>query len=247
MRVMVRVRGASQLNSEVKLEGCAREPHKRLLPRIGESRWVACALRFKRARWLFVIVVMSAHFGSVAHAERIRLFQNEKYAGANEMLGSDYRNFRASGHLENASSAQVISGRWLLCEGAFYAGSCLWLSRSVPSFQELGFKGGIGSLRSERIPLLRREWGGRNPPPRGALVFFSEANYRGAWVRLKDSVADLREAKIDVKPASIVLQRGVWRVCTERNYGGWCLSMTASTWDLAELFTTEIKSAERLQ
>jgi hypothetical protein len=194
--------------------------------------------------WMPVILTALLQIGP-AHAERIRLYEAEAYSGSGKMF------LDAAPALRDANggkykSAKIATGRWLLCDRAFYAGDCLWISSDASSFERLGFGGDIASLRPERVPVLRREWGERKPPSRSALVFFDEPDFRGEWIALHDSVADLANARMQLTPASIVLQEGAWKICTEPNFAGSCLSMTASAWDLGQIFSTEIRSAQRL-
>lgn len=239
--------GSPAPNLELQAENaCAHAQSEEYSPsfcRDGRATLSETGLRWRR----LAALAIGVHLIGVAHAERIQLFQKEAFAGDSEIVWSDYKSFGASGHMDDASSVRVISGCWLLCDGTHFSGSCMWLSREVPSFRDLAFKDGIGSLRSERIPVLRRNWGGRPAAPRGSLVFFSDINYAGEWTRFEASVPDFGALKIGVKPGSIVLESGAWRICTKPNFEGWCLSMTASTWNLAEIFTTDIKSAERLR
>lgn len=181
-----------------------------------------------------------------ARAERLRAYEELNFGGNSTLFSVPQETLDAETGAGKFKSAKVISGRWLLCERPSYAGNCVWISRDVPSFGALAVEGDFGSARPERVPTLRREWGGRHLPSRSALVFFSEKDFRGGWVALDQDIADLREKHVTVRPASIVLQRGAWRVCTQPNFTGSCLSMTASAWDLEDIFTTEIRSVRRL-
>jgi hypothetical protein len=143
-----------------------------------------------------------------------------------------------------ARSAKVATNHWLLCESRGYRGDCLWLWRNVPSFRKLAFDGPIGSLRPEQEPIVARQWGERGPPPRDAIALFPEPDYRGEWIGIRRST---RKFEAPLHPGSIVVRTGAWRVCTEPDFGGRCLSMTTSAWDLAGIFSSDIESVEILR
>jgi len=182
-----------------------------------------------------------------ARAERLRVYEELNFGGNSMLFSVPQATLAVDTGAGTFKSAKVISGRWLLCERPSYAGNCVWISRDIPSFSELAVAGEFRSARPERVPMLRREWGGRPLPSRSALVFFGEEDFRGTWVAIDEDIADLREKNVGMKPASVVVQRGTWRICTQPNFTGSCLSMTASAWDLADIFTTEIQSVRRLR
>jgi Beta/Gamma crystallin len=197
-------------------------------------------------RQVMFALLLSVLLTTEAHAERIRLYQAENYHGNGRLFAAEEQNLRAEGDPSQVASAKVITGRWLLCERAFFGGSCLWISHDIPSFHALAFGSEVESLRPERVPVLRRQWGDRRPASRSSLALFSGANYEGDWVALKESAPNLGEAGVAFSPSSVVLQSGAWRLCTQPDFAGACLSMTASAWDLREIFSTQIRSAERL-
>lgn len=184
---------------------------------------------------------------TVAHAERLRAFEQENYKGEYVIYSERAPNLRGANPQRKIGSVRVLTGRWLLCAGANYLGDCAWIARDLPSLPNIQFTNDVGSLRPESVPVLRRHWGDKGPPSRHALVLFSQANYDGEWVAVRDSVPDFAVGQIGVNPASIILNGGVWRLCTEAKFGGRCLTLTGSTWDLQDIFTRGIKSAERIQ
>lgn len=206
--------------------------------------------RRKRRSTLRGLIVASFVFGIAiageAYAQSIRVYEREHYSGVQRRYLSEEKSLKVDGNDLVIGSANVDPGRWLLCERESFTGNCAWISGHAPSFRELKMTGVIRSLRPEIVPLLRREWGERHAPSTSALALFSESNFRGDWVAVRESVRDLAAANIKIKPASIVLQKGAWRVCTQPDFHGTCLAMTASAWDMADIFTSNIASAERL-
>lgn len=179
-----------------------------------------------------------------AHAERMRLYEEGNYVGSGRVFMDDVSGLKIGGQTPRFESAKIITGRWLLCTSPNYSGDCLWISKDTPSFRALGYSGTLASLRPERVPVLARQWGDRKPPGRSALVFFSERNFAGEWTPYYEDASDLSHSPI--KPLSIVIQKGAWRLCSLPNYEGDCISMTASSWDMPSIFGPSIRSAKRL-
>ena len=182
-----------------------------------------------------------------AHAAfaRLRLYEEEGFKGAaTEYIGPATV---IGSRFHEAGSARVLSGRWLLCDAASLYGNCVWLSRDTQSLKAIGFEGPVASLSSEVVPLLRRNWGERRPPPRTSITFFSEREYQGDWIAIPGTIAELSTLENYAEPRSVVVQQGIWRLCTQPHFKGRCLIMTGSSWDLANIFSTQIMSVERIR
>lgn len=185
---------------------------------------------------------------SNVQADRLRTFEFENFKGKDTLYTQPLQSLRQDDrNTQHVGSLKVLSGRWLLCGSSDYTGDCLWASRDLASLAATGFKTDVGSLRSETVPTIMRQWGDRGPASRRSLVLFGHANYEGSWIPVRDSTLDFSAAHIELHPGSIVLTSGIWRVCTQTNYKGRCLWLTGSAWDLNEIFGSEIRSAERMQ
>lgn len=195
-------------------------------------------------RFVCVFVLAQQAIGD-ASAARLRLFEHENFAGRTYEYMDAASDLGAGGQL--AESVRVGSGRWLLCAGADFSGDCAWLSFDVRSLPHVGFTERIASLRPEAVPLLQRNWGAKGPPARTAIAIFSDRNFRGDWVAYRDNIEDLEETAPQLSVNSLVVQRGVWKLCTGPSFQGRCLITTASVWDLSDIFTTEIRSLEKVR
>lgn len=207
---------------------------------------IPCVHRGRRTAFVVALLFAASFAGAgPVFAERLRAFSAANYQGQERVYRDRVADLNAGEAAHAIVSVRVVTGRWLLCANANFSGDCAWLGHDVPSLPELGFKALPGSLRPERIPVILRNWGGRRPAPRESLVLFERADYDGAWTALPDSVPDFGAAHL-TSPGSIVLGNGAWRLCTGVDYTGRCLIVTASAWDIPNVFFGRIQSAKRL-
>jgi hypothetical protein len=75
---------------------------------------------------------------------RLVLFDGVNYRGRAQNLtgAAPILNFEKKAH-----SAQIISGRWEICEDGAYRGRCMTIDSSVPNLARLGFPRGVNSAR----------------------------------------------------------------------------------------------------
>ncbi|MBI1213177.1 MAG: hypothetical protein GC190_17060 [Alphaproteobacteria bacterium] len=181
---------------------------------------------------------------SGAHAQQMRTFSKPNYGGTQRVFRDPLPDLQSS-RPTTVGSVRLETEKWLICDGTNYSGDCLWVSRDVPSLPALGLSDTPGSIKPERVPLVRRHWGGRYPPSGDSLALFEKANYDGEWTEIKDNVDNFAVANLK-SPGSLVLGDGTWRLCTGVDYSGRCLIVTGSAWDLHEIFPGRILSAQKL-
>jgi hypothetical protein len=180
-----------------------------------------------------------------AHAERLKIFAEPNYGGRNRILAADEPALGGGGGFQ-IESVRVISGSWLLCTETNFGGDCLWLSQDVPSFASLGFDRKILSAKPKRIVITRFRWGGKAPPHR-SIALFEKTNYEGRWRAISASTPLLPKDIQRLRPQSVVVQEGVWRLCSHPDYGGRCLTVAGDVWDLRAIFAVPIKSIDRVK
>ncbi|MFZ5668320.1 MAG: CVNH domain-containing protein [Pseudomonadota bacterium] len=84
---------------------------------------------------------------------------------------------------------------------------------------------------------------GPTPPP--AAVLYGQPGYRGASVQLRGATPTLAPWSFGDKAKSVQIRgRGRWEFCTEKNYGGRCVVLGDSVYDLGSLrMSNQISSA----
>lgn len=191
------------------------------------------------------IALLTLSFAHPAQAQQLRTFSKPNYGGEQRVFRDPQPNLQAT-RPTKIVSVRLEMDKWLICDGTNYAGDCLWVSGNIASLPALGISDTPGSLKPERVPLVRRHWGDRHPAPRTQLALFEKANFDGDWKALKDSIPNFNDAHLK-SPGSIVLGEGTWRLCTGVDYSGRCLTVTGSAWDIAEIFPGRILSAKRVK
>lgn len=202
-------------------------------------------MMYIRSKRIAAILLLAALLvGSPARAERMRVFEDANFEGWNKVLLGPQNNLPSAGFTRRVRSVRILSGSWLVCAKSSYAGDCFWISRDIADMRQLGFNGVAGSAKPERILVSRYDWGAKKPP-HDALVLFSDQNYAGQWSALSDSVPDLQSPSMR-RPASLVVQDGVWRLCSAPHYSGRCITITGDAWNFREIFIDPIASIERM-
>jgi hypothetical protein len=76
---------------------------------------------------------------------RLVIFDRPNYRGDSRDVFNNATNLGGAG--ERARSIQVYGGTWELCDGAFRNARCVTVSNNVPDLRNLGFRGGVTSVR----------------------------------------------------------------------------------------------------
>lgn len=190
-------------------------------------------------------LVCASMLPGAAYAERIRVFSEPNFEGWNTVLLGNQSNMESDGEAHKIRSVRVISGSWLLCEAVASTGDCLWISHDLPNLEAVGFDKPILSAKPERVVVARYRWGGKKPP-RHSLVLFSEGSYSGDWIAVANSTPDVSDDIRKLRAKSIVVQDGVWQVCSDSGFAGRCLTLTGDAWDLRSIYFGPIQSIRRI-
>lgn len=147
----------------------------------------------------------------------IVLFDRPNYQG-------NPTNYNAAAPNLHRRSGSVTIGRgvWDLCDGWNFTGRCVTLTTSVPDLATY-------SLR-DRVLSVRPAGSGPVTPPMTDwyVVLFDQPNYQGNPRNFKSAAAS-----IFGRSGSITIGRGVWEVCTGRNFTGRCVTLNTSVSNLA--------------
>ncbi len=83
-----------------------------------------------------------------AASAQIMLYEHDNFNGRTYRASNSVSNLGETGFNDRASSAQVRSGRWQLCDDAYFRGSCVTLGPGeYPSLRSMGMNDRVSSVR----------------------------------------------------------------------------------------------------
>ena len=151
----------------------------------------------------------------------IVLFDRPNYQG-------NPTNYNAAAPNLHRRSGSVTIGRgvWDLCDGWNFTGRCVTLTTSVPDLGTYGVRDRVLSVRPA----------GSSPGPVTPsmtdwyVVLFEQPNYRGNPRNYKAATANIPVLR---RSGSITIGRGVWELCSGRDFTGHCVTLRDSVPNLA--------------
>ncbi|MFT5533520.1 MAG: hypothetical protein ACI8WM_001416 [Burkholderiaceae bacterium] len=184
-----------------------------------------------------VLLSLAMLFSGVARAGEISLFDRSDFAGRVLDLRESEASLSRFGFNDRASSIVVRAGRWEVCSDDNFNGFCSVLERGdyrrldprlneqVSSVREIDSRQQYdgNAWRDERRDGRYgedRQRGWRDES--GSVMLFSEENMRGRSLPVEGDVGTLVDAGFNDAAASMVIRRGVWELCTDRDFRGQC-------------------------
>lgn len=176
-------------------------------------------------------------FACVAHAGEIEVFEHADFGGRAVALREVTPSFSRFGFNDRSSSIVVRSGRWEVCSDDDFNGFCAVLERGeyprldprlndrISSAREVDRRDGRGPQydRDERRDDRREDRRDERRNDAGAdVVLFSENGLRGRSVQVGGTVATLVDAGFNDAAVSMVIRRGSWELCSDRDFRGEC-------------------------
>lgn len=144
---------------------------------------------------------------------------------------------------DKASSIRIHGGSWEVCVDPNFRGRCEILSYREDQLNEFRLNDKISSIR----PVADR-WGrndrrydrgghhgrdnrydrrrgydrGHRGHGNAPMILFADPQYRGSALPVNGAIPHLNRLRFNDKVSSIVINRGVWEVCTDPNFRGRC-------------------------
>ncbi len=170
------------------------------------------------------------------------------FRGRSLVFSHDEADLRNLGLNDRIASIRVLGGRWQICTDINYVG-CKSITTDIPDLNSVGWAGRISSIREGDRSWNRGggyypEDGNQNQGP--ALTLFDGQNFRGRSYVTRGEVRNLADAGFNDMAVSIRVGGGRWQVCTDRDFGGQCLTLDRDNSQLAPNFVRQISSIRRL-
>ncbi|EGF31258.1 17 kDa surface antigen [Oxalobacteraceae bacterium IMCC9480] len=173
----------------------------------------------------------------VARAGEINLFGQRDFGGRAVALRETTPSLSRFGFNDRTSSIAVRAGRWEVCSDDDFNGFCTVLERGdyprldprlnerISSVREVGNRRHEDNdeRRDERREDGRqRGWQQGQQDDGASVVLFSEEGLRGRSLPVAGDVGTLADAGFNDAAASMVIRRGVWELCSDRDFRGQC-------------------------
>ena len=188
----------------------------------------------KRNAIFAALAIFAAGSANAAVTELV-LYKGENFKGPSQTVKGEVNNLEG-GFARSASSAIVRGGNWEVCTGDHFRGNCYVigpgeypsldrnLNQQIVSVRFVGnnkaatydTRGDRGERRENRE--ARHEGHGM----RGAIDLYSRQDFRGRSIRLEGNERDLNRQDFDGRASSVIVQEGVWELCSEPGFAGRC-------------------------
>jgi hypothetical protein len=170
--------------------------------------------------------------GQSGASAAIILYEHDNFGGRSYGATGSASNLNESGFNDRASSVIVRSGRWQICENAYFGGRCETLGPGeYPSLRSMSLNDKVSSFRELAwTPDGSGGWGG-NQPQWGSgnwgsgsrAVLYSGYNLNGqTFVVDPNGVRDLQRVGFNDKARSLRIESGFWIFCSDANFEGNC-------------------------
>jgi hypothetical protein len=200
-------------------------------------------------RTALLAVLMLAGVAHAATTEFI-LFKEPNFRGESDTIKGEVAQL-TGGFARNGSSMVVRGGFWEVCTDDHFRGEC-----HVVAPGEYGRLGELSNrivsvrfLSRDAPPRARDLWAYREGWDRderrerrlarrdyGSVELFGQRDFGGRSIRVEENVANFQGSRWDGRASSVVVNEGVWQLCSEPRFEGMCATLGPGRYDhLAQL------------
>ena len=175
------------------------------------------------------MAIVAMAFCGYAAAEVV-FYERESFAGRSFTAERAVRSLDGRGFNDRASSADVLSGQWEVCESDRFGGKCMVLREGrYPSLAAMGLNDRVSSVRpvnsNAQIDDSRyAPAAGLAPGVGGAplITFFEDEGFRGRSFNTGRQVGNMERFGFDDRASSVVVIGDRWEVCESSQFRGKC-------------------------
>ena len=184
--------------------------------------------------------VICATLTTVAVAGEATIYSRSHFEGRALTLHGSDPNIANNG-FDDVGSIVVHSGRWQFCARPGFAGQCESLGPGRYSSLREDWNHRILSVRDTSQPLPA-------PGPRASAVeLFSGPGFRGPATGIDRDVRWLERRGMDERVSSLVVNEGVWEVCSEPRFDGHCRTFQPGRYPrLGQRLDNQVSSLRRI-
>jgi hypothetical protein len=188
----------------------------------------------KRNAIFAALAIFAAGSANAAVTELV-LYKGENFKGASQTVKGEVNNLEG-GFARSASSAIVRGGNWEVCTGDHFRGNCYVigpgeypsldrnLNQQIVSVRFVGNnKAASYDTHADRGDRREGHEGRREGHEmHGAIDLYARQDFRGRSIRLENNERDLSRKEFDGRASSVIVQEGVWELCSEPGFAGRC-------------------------
>ena len=173
----------------------------------------------RRLRLARAALAAGALLAGAAYAD-VTIFKQPNFSGERLTVRGETPDLQRSCFHDQASSVVVNSGRWEFCTQPNFRGDCETLGP--------GQYGTLSPRLLHRVESVRQVdmYVDRGPDrarmASGSIELFAGPGFRGRSLQLDSSAPNLRRSGFDDRALSLVVNEGVWQLCTDPGYEGLC-------------------------
>jgi uncharacterized protein YcfJ len=162
-------------------------------------------------------------FSSLAAAQ-VTFFEQENFSGRTFTTKARVNDLSRFGFNDRASSVEVASSRWEVCEDARFRGTCVVLRPgSYPSLASMRLNNRVSSVRAVGARENVQDSRYAPAPADSKVTFFSDPGFRGQAFTSTGAVANFRQVGYNDRASSAEVAGSRWEACEDAQYGGRCV------------------------
>ena len=163
-------------------------------------------------------------------AADVVFYELEGFEGRSFTTARRVRSLDNQGFNDRASSADVRSGRWEVCDSDRFGGRCMVLREGkYPSLAAMGLNDRVSSVRAvssnAQIDDSRYAPGAALPQPAAGaplITFFEEEGFKGRSFNTGKRVVNMERFGFNDRASSVVVIGDRWEVCESSQFRGKC-------------------------
>jgi len=183
----------------------------------------------------------------------VTLYKQPNFRGGDLTLRGSTANLQGSGFYDNTASIVIENGRWEFCSQPEFRGDCVTLGPGRYGTLDRNLTNRIESVRPLQVrgdrdgdgrPDRWREHYGRN----GSMELYGQPGFGGRSIEIDRDVASLRGSGMDDRASSIVVNEGVWQVCSGAGFSGTCRVLVPGRYPQLEYgMDNQVSSARQIR
>lgn len=170
-----------------------------------------------------MLAIAALTFTSLASAQ-VTFYEQENFTGRTFTTKDRVANLSRFGFNDRASSVEVTSSRWEVCEDARFRGQCAVLRPGIyPSLASMGLNNRISSVRAIGANASVQDSRYAPTPAAAQVTFFAEEGFRGQSLVSGSPVANFRQYGYNDRASSAEVVGTRWEACEDAQFGGRCV------------------------